>query len=45
MAQMTIVERNGIEDGLKRGWTIPEIAVYAKRSPQTVTNDTDEKKP
>ena len=39
MAQMTIVERNGIEDGLRRGWTIPEIAAYVKRSPQTVTNE------
>ena len=39
MAQMTKVERNGIEDGLKRGWTIPEIAAYVKRPPQTVTNE------
>ena len=39
MAQMTIVEREGIEDGLKRGWTIPEIAAYVKRPPQTITNE------
>ena len=39
MAQMTRVERDGIEDGLRRGWTIPEIAAYVKRPPQTVTNE------
>ena len=39
MAQMTRVERYGIEDGLRRGWTIPEIAAYVKRPPQTVTNE------
>ncbi len=39
MAQMTIVEREGIEDGLRRGWTIPEIAAYVKRPPQTITNE------
>ena len=26
MAQMTIVDRNSIEDGLRRGLSIPEIA-------------------
>ena len=39
MAQMTIVEREGIEGGLRRGWTIPEIAAYVKRPPQTITNE------
>ena len=39
MAQMTIVERDGIEAGLRRGWTIPEIAAYVKRPSQTVTNE------
>ena len=39
MAQMTRVERDGIEDGLRRGWTIPEIAAYVKRPPQTVSFD------
>ena len=39
MAQMTMVERTGIEDGLRRGWTIPEIAAYVKRPAQTVTNE------
>lgn len=38
MAQMTMIERTGIDDGLKRGWTIPQIAKYVNRPPQTVTN-------
>lgn len=37
--QMTIMERNGIEDALKRGWTIPQIAAYVGRPPQTVANE------
>ena len=39
MAQMTMIERNGIEDCLKRGWTIAQIAQYVNRPPQTVTNE------
>ena len=39
MAQMTIVDRNSIEDGLRRGLSIPEIAKLIGRPPQTVTNE------
>ena len=39
MAQMTIVDRNSIEDGLRRGLSIPEIAKLVSRPPQTVTNE------
>ena len=39
MAQMTIVDRNSIEDGLRRGLSIPEIAKPIGRPPQTVTNE------
>ncbi len=39
MAQMTIIERQAIEDALRRGWTIPEIARHIKRPAQTVTNE------
>ena len=35
MAQMTIVDRNSIEDGLRRGLSIPEIAKPIGRPPQT----------
>ena len=39
MAQMTIVDRNSIEDGLRRGLSIPEIGRLIARPPQTVTNE------
>ena len=37
MAQMTIVERDGIEAGLSNASSIPAIADFVKRPTQTVT--------
>ena len=34
-----MIERTGINDGLKRGWTIPQMAKYVNRPPRTVTNE------
>ena len=39
MAQMTLGERTGIEDCLRRGMTIPQIATCIGRPPQTITNE------
>lgn len=39
MAQMTMIERQGIEDCLRQGWTIPQTAQYVNRPAQTITNE------